>query len=292
MCGFVDSRESAESEGSSISFSSAGIVCSPCCSPSAGPSSKAASVEPATLVTPAEATSQTEVSTRVARLTSESPRAEEGSSKRRRVEFEATPPTVIHLDDSPLTRSRAGIDTTPRIEMEPAVVSAPPTEIPAIVIDQQPAVTGGQISEAAIVVLEVPSSSVLGRASSSAAERGKGVVVDDYESESDLDPDDVRIFEEGITHSVVHAGGLAHILEISSDVNLLGDTEDLVSQFDILCSATENEALWNVPKSDLMNEVAAMGLRVYFAFLSCFFYFYGRYDLNSSFCFSDVHVGN
>nr|XP_009799350.1 PREDICTED: uncharacterized protein LOC104245441 [Nicotiana sylvestris] len=71
------------------------------------------------------------------------------------------------------------------------------------------------------------------------------------------------MFEEGITHSVVCVGGPTRILEISSDVNLPGDTEDLVPQFDILCSAAENEALRNVPDVDLMNEVAAMGLRTY-----------------------------
>lgn len=49
-------------------------------------------------------------------------------------------------------------------------------------------------------------------------------MVDEYESDSDLDPDDVRIFEEGFTHTMVREGCPLCILEIPSDLNLLWDT--------------------------------------------------------------------
>lgn len=46
-------------------------------------------------------------------------------------------------------------------------------------------------------------------------------MIDKYESESDLDPNDIRIFEEGLIHSVVHVRGSARFLCIHSNVNLL-----------------------------------------------------------------------
>lgn len=134
-----------------------------------------------------------------------------------------------------MTGSGEGVVVAPPIGTGPAagvvgvcdqseipVVASAQLEIPAVVGEQQPVVVENQTSWAAVMISDVPSSSAVVRASSSTVERGKGVVVDDYESELDLDPDDVRMFEEGLTHSVVHAGGSAHILQIPSGVNLLG----------------------------------------------------------------------
>nr|XP_009766810.1 PREDICTED: uncharacterized protein LOC104218108 [Nicotiana sylvestris] len=131
-------------------------------------------------------------------------------------------------------------------------------------------VTGSQGIKAAVSTSDRPSSSRPNRASSLAPERGKGVVVDDYEFDSNLDPDDVRMFEEGFTHTV------GYLLKISykkgstqntgcntSELNLLRDTKGLVPQFGLLCSAAECEALRDVSEIELMHEVAAMGLRSY-----------------------------
>lgn len=82
-------------------------------------------------------------------------------------------------------------------------------ETPIVIDDQHLVAVEGPDSGVAALISGMPSSSVAGRASSSAAERGKDVVIDDYESESDLDPDDVRTFKDGLTHSVVNAGGSA-----------------------------------------------------------------------------------
>lgn len=53
---------------------------------------------------------------------------------------------------------------------------------------------GGQSSEAAAIISSDPSMSRRARTPSSANERLKGVVVDNYEFDSDIDPDDVRMF--------------------------------------------------------------------------------------------------
>lgn len=81
------------------------------------------------------------------------------------------------------------------------------SEIPIIISGQQPLIEKGHISGVIVVVSYIPSSSPVGRASSSAIERGKFMVIGDYKSESDLDPDDFKMFELGLTHSVVPVGG-------------------------------------------------------------------------------------
>lgn len=119
-----------------------------------------------------------------------------------------------------------------------------------------------QSSEAAVVVSGGPSTSRQNRAPSLANEKGKGVMVEDYESESYIDPEDMRMFEEGFTQTVVRAEGHSRILEILLDLNLLQDIVDLVPQLDLLCSAAENGALQDVSDTELSRGVAMMGLRV------------------------------
>lgn len=158
------------------------------------------------------------------------------------------PPTVICLDNSPSTGSGEGVIVVPSIGAEPTIevfgTRDQQSETPATVLAQSevPAVTAGQYlvmvenqtSGTTVVTSEVPSSSVVGCAPPLATERGKGVVVDEYESESDLDPDNVRMFEEGHTHSVVNAGDSTCDLQIPLGVNLLAEGEDLEPQFSLL----------------------------------------------------------
>ncbi|XP_070029875.1 uncharacterized protein [Nicotiana sylvestris] len=59
-------------------------------------------------------------------------------------------------------------------------------------------------SEVAIAVLGGPSTSRQNHAPSSANEKGKGIMVDDYEFESDIDPEDMRMFEEGFTRTMIY----------------------------------------------------------------------------------------
>nr|XP_009768952.1 PREDICTED: uncharacterized protein LOC104219887 [Nicotiana sylvestris] len=114
-----------------------------------------------------------------------------------------------------------------------------------------------------VVTSSAPFSSVVGRVPPSAAERGKSVVVDEYESESDVDPDDVWMFEEDITHSMVRAGGAARMIEIPFDLNLLVQGDNLVPQLSLLCSEAVNGSLRNIPNAEVRDEVAVMGLRTY-----------------------------
>ncbi|XP_016507394.1 uncharacterized protein LOC107825072 [Nicotiana tabacum] len=263
----------------SLAFRQLAASARPIAVPTARPSSRVASVESAALVTPARATSHDEIPTNIVRPTGESPSTgkEEGPLKRRRVEFETASPNSNSSGRLSPTGSGEGAIAAPPIGTKqtvgmvgvrdqqsetPAAVLAQ-SEIPAVVGDQQHVAVENQTSGVAVVISDMPSSSAASRASSSAAERGKGVVVDDYESESDLDPDDVRMFEEGLTHSVVNAGGLARILRIPFGVNLLAEGEDLVPQFSLLCSEAENESLRSVPDAELIDEVAVMVLRTY-----------------------------
>ncbi|XP_070007992.1 COP1-interactive protein 1-like [Nicotiana sylvestris] len=95
-----------------------------------------------------------------------------------------------------------------------------------------------------------------------ANEKGKGVIVDDYESDSDIDHKDMRMFEEGFTRVDVREEGPSRVLEIPSDFNLLEDTVELVPQFDLLCSAAESESLREINDSALSRGVAEMALRI------------------------------
>lgn len=61
----------------------------------------------------------------------------------------------------------------------------------------------GRSSKAAATVSSIPSASWPGRTRFSASERLKGVVVEDYESDSDIDPKDMRMLEEGFTRVVI-----------------------------------------------------------------------------------------
>ncbi|XP_070029779.1 uncharacterized protein [Nicotiana sylvestris] len=88
-------------------------------------------------------------------------------------------------------------------------------------------------------------------------------MVEEYESDSDIDPEDMRMFEGGFTRTEAREEGPSHILEVPSDFNLLQDMMDLVPQFDLLCSAAENGALQDVSDSELSRGLAAMGLRTY-----------------------------
>lgn len=92
-------------------------------------------------------------------------------------------------------------------------------------------------------------------------------MVDDYEFDSDIDLEDMRMFEEGFTKVDVRAEGPSRVLAIPSDFNLLEDTVDLVPQFDLLCSAAESGSLREISDSGLSHGVAGMALRVSFLLL-------------------------
>ncbi|XP_019235472.1 PREDICTED: uncharacterized protein LOC109215815 [Nicotiana attenuata] len=238
--------------------------------PSARPSSRAASVESVAFTTPTQTMSRDEGPSGVVRPQADSPSTgeEEGPLKRRRVGFEMAPPTVINLDYPP-ANPEEGVAAASTAEGERIVGAAPVSQgqegsaataarsrVLALDVAEHLIVAEDRSPNAAVATLSAP-------LSSSAAERGKSAMVDEYESESDLDPDDVWMFEEGITHSVVNAGGSARLVEIPADVNLLTQGGSLVPQFSLPCSEAENESLRSVSDVEVMDEVAVMGLRTY-----------------------------
>lgn len=76
-----------------------------------------------------------------------------------------------------------------------------------------------------------------------AEKKGKDVMVKNYESESYINLDYMRMFEKGFTRTVVIAEGPSYILEIPSDLNLQQDMVELVPQFYLFCSTVESGAL-------------------------------------------------
>lgn len=72
-----------------------------------------------------------------------------------------------------------------------------------------PVADAGGSSSADVVVddLSAHSAATAGCSTFLVAEMGRNVVEDEYEFESDLDPNDVQLFQEGFTNSTVRAEG-------------------------------------------------------------------------------------
>lgn len=145
--------------------------------------------------------------------------------------------------------------------------------VPVLGVEEAIAV-GGQSSEAASIIPSSPSTSQQVCASSSANERTKGAIIDDYEYDSNIDPEDIRMFDEGFTRVNVRADGPSRVLEIPSDYDLLEDMVDLVPQFDLLFSIAESRSLRGISDVGLSRGVAEMDLRVSSLLFSSFRAFY------------------
>lgn len=122
--------------------------------------------------------------------------------------------SVVSSEEAPPTRRsvvlEAGslVETSSRGILSPAVIGTGDDTNPAVETTPTVSVQGVGVaerrsSEAVVAVSGGPSTSQPTRIPSSASEREKGVVVDDYESESDINPEDMRMFEEGYTRTVV-----------------------------------------------------------------------------------------
>lgn len=181
---------------------------------------------------------------------------------------ELAPPAVISLDSPPadleeniVTMSTPGVERMVEVgaaSQSHKNVAVVAVHSEALVADNtgRPVGVENRSPSAVFVTSSVPSSSTVVRVPPSAAEKGKSVEVDDYESKSNLDPDDVRMFEEGIAHSVFTWGGVSPCSPQKGD--------NMVPQFSLLCSKAENEFLRNIFDAELSDEVVVMGLRVFY----------------------------
>lgn len=109
-----------------------------------------------------------------------------------------------------------------------------------------------------------PSTSGQANVPSSAEERAKRVVVDDYKFGSDLDPEEVRIFDKGLTRVEVRTDCSSRSIIIPLDYDLLEDMVSMVPSFTPLCSAAENRTLQALKDSGLSLGISGMALRVSF----------------------------
>lgn len=114
---------------------------------------------------------------------------------------------------------------------------------------------------------------------SSTEESERGVIIDDFESGSDVDPEEEKMFDGGLTRVEVRTNGSSHSIVIPLDCNLLTNTESMVPSLVPLCSGAENKTLQSFKDADLSLSVSGLALRVswYLHFCSC------------TLCFSPFH---
>lgn len=119
-------------------------------------------------------------------------------------------------------------------------------------------------ADGAVLVSEPLSSKPVG-VSSSAEDRAKDVVEDDYETSFDIDPEEVRRCNEGFTRAEMRLEGSSHTIVIPMDRDLLVDTEDTVPSLGPLYSNTEGRTLATFDDVALSTGIAGLALRVSFS---------------------------
>lgn len=87
-----------------------------------------------------------------------------------------------------------------------------------------------------VVPKSEPSTSKRVDVPSSAEEKKKGVVIDDYESGSDIDPKEERIFGKWFTRVELRKDGSSRFIAIPLDYDLLTNIESMVPSLVPLCS--------------------------------------------------------
>lgn len=123
---------------------------------------------------------------------------------------------------------------------------------------------GGPSEAADAVLMNEPSSLGPVGVPSSAEERAKGIVEDGYEIDFDIDPEEVRRFNERFTRVEVRLEGFSHTIVIPIDRDLLVNTEDAVPSLGPLCSNTEDRTLATFNDAALSSGIAGLALRVCF----------------------------
>lgn len=99
---------------------------------------------------------------------------------------------------------------------------------------------------------------------SPAEERGKNVAVDGDESGSDIDLEEIQMFDEGLTRVEVRMEGSTRNIIIPLNCNLLTIIERVVPSLVPLCTSTESRTLQTFKDADLSLGISGMALRVSF----------------------------
>lgn len=118
----------------------------------------------------------------------------------------------------------------------------------------------GRSSETAEVAMEDGRSEAAKFVSSSTNRKGMTVVVDDDGSSSNIDPEEVRTFNEGFTRVEVITKGSTQNIVIPLDYNLLTNSESVVPALIPLCTGAENRNLHTFKDADLSLGISGMAL--------------------------------
>lgn len=99
----------------------------------------------------------------------------------------------------------------------------------------------------------------------------KGVAIDDYESGSNVYPEEERIFDEGFTWVEVRVGESSYFIVIPLDCDLLTNTKSMVPSLVPLCYGAENMTLRSFKDVNMSLGISGMALRVSLCFPFCHF---------------------
>lgn len=116
------------------------------------------------------------------------------------------------------------------------------------------------------------------------------MIIDDYKPGSNVDPEEARIFDKGITCVEVTMDESSRLIVIPLDCDLLEDTVIMVPSFSPLCSVTENMYLQHLQDSDLSLGISKMAFRVSFCIIfTTGIFFFSLLVFLLSFSFLDFH---
>ncbi|XP_070035981.1 golgin candidate 1-like [Nicotiana tomentosiformis] len=94
-----------------------------------------------------------------------------------------------------------------------------------------------------------------------ANERGNDIAEEGDKSGSNIDADDLRMMEEGLTQLEIRLEGPTRTIAIPMDRDLLKNTEDVVHALDPLCFEIEGKTLKEINDGALSRSIASLALR-------------------------------
>jgi len=122
--------------------------------------------------------------------------------------------------------------------------------------------------------VEASTSRTVAATSLPANEWGKGIIMDGDESGSDVDADDLRMMEEGLTQLKIRLEGSTRTITIHMDHDLLKNTEDVVPALGPRCLDIEGKTLKEIDNADLSRSIDGLALRVSVCALTSFLFFF------------------
>lgn len=92
--------------------------------------------------------------------------------------------------------------------------------------------------------------------------RGNAITEEDVRSDSNMDADELRMIDEGLTQLEVRLEVGSRTIEFPMNRNLLVNTKEIVFSFGPLCSEIEGMTIKTINDSTLSNNIVCLALRV------------------------------